>query len=144
MPTEAALLKSVSCFREMSEEQVNKIAQFTTAVCYPPNHVLFEEGEAGDRLYFLVKGEVEVSYRIGEEGPTRVDSVTGEEIVGCAALVEPYTYTATERSLTDIEVLEVDTAPLRKMMQEDLAMGFKMQQHIIRVLMDRILDLRLQ
>jgi CRP/FNR family cyclic AMP-dependent transcriptional regulator len=143
MPTDPNYLQDFSCFRDLSEEQLKTIAQFTDAVCYPPGHVLFQEGKPGERLFFLVKGDVEVLYHIGEVGQIHVDTVSGEEVIGCAALVEPYTYTATERSLTEVEVLEVDAIALRQLMEKDCNLGLSIQQHIIRVLMERILDLRL-
>jgi len=66
-----------------------------------------------------------------------------KRLSGCSALVEPYVYTATERCLTEIEVLEIDAVSLRELMQKDCRLGLSLQQHIIRVLMERILDLRL-
>jgi CRP-like cAMP-binding protein len=143
MPTDPNYLRDFSCFRDLSEEQLEVIAQFTDAVCYPPGYTLFEEGKPGERLFFLVKGDVEVLYDIGEAGQVHVDTISGEEVVGCAALIAPYTYNATERSLTEVEVLEVDVVALRQLMEKDCHLGFSLQQHIIRVLMERILDLRL-
>ena len=144
MPTDPNYLRDFSCFRDLSEEQLKVIAQFTDAVCYPPDRVLFQEGKPGKRLFFLVKGDVEVLYEIGEAGQAHVDTLSGEEVVGCAALIAPYTYNATERSLTEVEVLEVDAASLRELMQKDCRLGLSLQQHIIRVLMERILNLRLE
>jgi CRP/FNR family cyclic AMP-dependent transcriptional regulator len=143
MPTDPNYLRDFSCFRDLSEEQLEVIAQFTDAVCYPSGYTLFEGGKPGEHLYFLVKGDVEVLYDIGEAGQVQVDTVSGEEVVGCAALIAPYTYTATERSLTEVEVLEVDAVALRKLMEKDYRLGLMLQEHIIRVLMERILDLRL-
>ncbi len=144
MPTDPIFLRDFPCFRDLSEERLNAIAQITTAVCYPPGHILFEEGKPGEHLFFLVKGDVEVFYNIGEAGRVRVDTASREEVIGCSVLVEPYTYTATERSLTEVEVLEVDAASLRELMQKDCQLGLSLQQHIIKVLMERILDLRLE
>ena len=144
MPTDPTFLRDFSCFRDLSDDQLKAIAQITNAVCYPPGQILFEEGKPGERLFFLVKGDVEVLYSIGEADQVRVDTVSGEDAVGCSALVEPYTYTATERSLTEVEVLEVDAASLRELMQKDCRLGLSLQQHIIRVLMERILNLRLE
>jgi CRP/FNR family cyclic AMP-dependent transcriptional regulator len=144
MPTDPTFLRDFSCFRDLSDDQLKAIAQITNAVCYPPGQVFFEEGKPGEHLFFLVKGEVEVLYTIGEVGQVRVDTVSGEEVVGCSALAEPYTYTATERTLTEVEVLEIDAASLRELMQRDCQLGLSLQQHIIRVLMERILDLRLE
>ena len=143
MPTDPNYLRDFSCFRDLSEEQLKVIAQFTDAVCYPPDRVLFQEGKPGKRLFFMVKGDVEVLYEIGEAGQAHVDTLSGEEVVGCAALIAPYTYNATERSLTEVEVLEVDAVALRQLMEKDYRLGFSLQKHIIRVLMERILDLRL-
>jgi CRP/FNR family cyclic AMP-dependent transcriptional regulator len=143
MPTDPTFLRDFSCFRDLSDDQLKAIAQITNAVCYPPGQILFEEGKPGERLFFLVKGDVEVLYNIGEAGQVHVDMVSGEEVVGCSALAEPYTYTATERSLTEVEVLEVDAASLRELMQKDCQLGFSLQHQIIRVLTERILDLRL-
>lgn len=143
MPTDPNYLQDFSCFRNLSDKQLKSIAEITNAVCYPAGYDLFEEGQPGELLYFLVNGNVEVFYRIGEEGRAHVDTVKREEIVGCAALVEPYTYTATERTLTEVEVLEIDALSLRELMQNDCQLGYSIQQNIIRVLMDRVLDLRL-
>jgi CRP/FNR family transcriptional regulator len=143
MPTDPKFLREFSCFSNLSDNQVNSIAEITTAVCYPSGYALFEEGQPGNRLFFLVKGKVEVLYNIGEDGQTHVDTLTDEEIVGCSALVEPYRYSATERSLTEVEVLEVDAVSLRKLMQKDCNLEIALQQQMIRILMNRILDLRL-
>lgn len=143
MPTYSKYLKDFSCFGELSDEQLEAIAQITNAVCYPPGYVLFEEGQPGDRLFFLVKGKVDVFYNLGDAGKVRVDNVSGAEIVGCSAIVEPYTYTATETSLTEVEVLVIDAASLRELMQKDCCLGFSIQKQIIRVLLDRVLGLRL-
>jgi CRP-like cAMP-binding protein len=143
MPTDPLYLQEFACFRDLSEEQLKVVAQITNAICYPPSQVLFEEGKPGERLFFLVKGDVEVLFNIGEAGQVYVDTVSGEEVVGCSVLVEPYTYTATERSLTEVEVLEIDAVALRQLIEKDCRLGFSLQQHVIRVLMERILDLRL-
>ncbi len=119
------------------------IAEITNAVCYPEGYVLFEEGKPGERIFFLVKGKVEVLYQIGEAGQVRVDTVGDEEVIGCSALIEPYTYSATEISLTEVEVLEIDLNALRQLMARDCQLGFAIQQQIISVLMMRILNLRL-
>lgn len=143
MPTDPIILRDSSCFRDISEDQLKAIAEITNAVCYPPGYVLFEEGSRGERLYLLIKGDVEVLYNIGEAGQAQVDTVSGEEIVGCSALAEPYAYTATERSLTEIEVLEIDADALRKLMKEDCSLGLAIQQQVTRMLLDRIMSLRL-
>lgn len=143
MPTDPIFLRDISCFHDFPDEKLIQVAQIANAVCYLPGYTLFKEGDPGKYIFFIVKGEVEVCYNIGEAGQVRVDTISGEEIAGCSALIEPYRYTATERSLTEIEVLEIDSIALREIMQQDCQLGMKIQYNIIKVLQNRILDLRL-
>ena len=143
MPIETYYLQNYFCFSDLSEAQQNAVAQLATAECFLPGYVLFEEGKPGEHLYALVNGQVEILYDIGENPPTRVDLVSGDEIIGCCTLVPPYLYTHTARSLTEIEVLEIDAEALRNLMREDLPLGFAIQQQVMRVLLDRIVDFRL-
>jgi CRP/FNR family cyclic AMP-dependent transcriptional regulator len=144
MPTDPSFLQKFPCFRDLSDDQREAIAQLATAICFPRGHVLFEEGKPGDHLYLLASGKVEVLYDISEEEPTQVDLVSGEEVIGCSVLVPPFTYTASARCLSEVEVLELDAEALRKLMREDCPLGFSIQQYILRTLIDRIVDFRLE
>jgi CRP/FNR family transcriptional regulator len=144
MPTDLTYLKSYSCFENLTGEQLGTIAEFTDAVCYLPGQILFEEGLPGESVFFLREGEVEVIFNIEESGQVQVDTVSGQEVIGCSALIKPYLYTATERSITQVEVLEVNAKAMRELMQSDCQLGFMLQSQIIKILMERILTLRLK
>ncbi len=143
MPTDPIRLQQYPCFRELTEEHREAIAQLASEECYYSGHTLSEEGKPGTHLYLLAAGEVEVLYSIGEEEPTRVDRAHTGDIIGCSTLVEPYTYTSTTRSLTEIEVLVIDAEALRKLMNEDCPLGISIQKEIISMLIDQVIDLRL-
>ena len=144
MSTNPNLVRNISCFRDLSKDQIKNIAQIANAVCYPPNQVLFREGEPGQNLYFLVKGKIEVLYNIEDAGQVHVDTVSAEEVFECSALIEPYTYTATMRTTSETEVLVVDAIALRELMQKDCRLGFILQQQIIKLLIKRVINFRLE
>lgn len=143
MSTYAKLLREFACFEDLSEDQIKAIAKITDAICYPNDYDLVREGEEGKYLYLLVKGELEVLHQSDQDVQVRVNNVSDQEIIGCSALVEPYKYAATERSLTEIEVLQIDLASLRDLMKNDCQLGLMINQHIIEVLMKRIQQFRL-
>ena len=116
-------------------------AEISNSICYTKGHVLFNEGDKGDLLYLLIEGDIEVLYET-PEGMDRVDTASSEEVIGCSAMVPPYVYTATERALTDVEVLEIKISELRELIEIDPQMGIKIQEHIMKILNDRILELR--
>ncbi len=142
MATDPNMIKRFACFRDLSEEQLHAMAEISNSVCYSPGYVLFEEGQQGECLYLLIDGDVEVFFQTEETGSNKVDTVSSEEMVGCSAMVPPYTYTATEKALSQVEVLEINTDDLRDLIKKDPQLGLKLQQHIIETLNDRILKLR--
>lgn len=142
MATDAKLIRKFECFRLLSDEQVEEIAEISNSICYPEGHVLVEEGERGEILYLLIEGDIDVFYRNPKTGLEKVDTVSSEEVIGCSAIVPPYVYSATEKTLSDVEVLEIKTDALRELIQEDPEIGLKIQEHIIKKLNNRILDLR--
>jgi CRP-like cAMP-binding protein len=143
MPTEPERLKRFPCFRDLTGEQRIAVAELVRDEWFHPEETLFREGETGAHLYMLVSGEVEILYSISDQGPARVDIVGSDEILGCSTLIEPYTYTSTVRSLSETETLTIDSAALRELMRKDCAIGCSIQKHIIQMLLDRIIDLRL-
>jgi CRP-like cAMP-binding protein len=142
MATEPNLLKRFACFEHLTEEQVKAVAEITNSVCYMKGHALFQEGDAAQWLYLLIDGDVGVYYKNPETGDSQVDAVSSEEVLGCSGLIPPYQYTATERCLVDVEVLEINMKDLRDLIHEDPQVGLKLQEYIIQTLNKRILKLR--
>ena len=142
MATDAKLIRKFECFRQLTDEQVQEIAEISNSICYQAGHVLVEEGERGEILYLLIDGDIDVFYRNPVTGLEKVDTVSSEEVIGCSAMVPPYVYTATEKTRSDVEVLEIKADALRDIIQEDPDIGLKIQEHIIKILNDRILALR--
>jgi CRP-like cAMP-binding protein len=144
MPTVPDRLARYKCFGDLTEDQRKAVAELAEEECFYPESTLFKEGEHGRKLYLLASGSAEILYNIGEEGPARVDTVSGGEILGCSTLIEPHIYTSTARCLSEIETLVLDAEGLKQLMDEDCNLGFKIQKQIIEMLLDRIIDLRLE
>lgn len=142
MATDPKLLERFSCFQDLSEAQLTAVAEISNSVCYMKGHTLFKEGDKGEYLYLLLDGDVEVFYVSPGSAGDMVDRVSSDEVLGCAALVPPYQYTATEKCLSDVEVLEIKMDVLRDLIDADAQIGLKLQAHIIKTLNERILTLR--
>lgn len=142
MAVDLEVVQKIPCFHNLSVEQLQAIASISNSICYSPGFTLFKEGEKAKNLYFLIEGNVEVFYKSPEENLQSVDVVSSKEVVGCSAMVPPYIYTATEKCLSEVEVLEIDIEAYRDLIEDDPQIGMKLQQHIIKTLNDRILQLR--
>jgi CRP/FNR family cyclic AMP-dependent transcriptional regulator len=143
MSIDPTKLQQYACFRDLTAEQCAAVAHIAMEERFDTGHTLFEEGQEGTHIFLISEGEVEILYNIGEGGPSRVDQLQSGEIIGCSLLIDPFTYTSTTRSLTEIKTMVIDAHTLRKLMIEDCLLGFSIQKHLIRMLLDRIIDLRL-
>ncbi len=71
---------------------------------YEPGETVFNEGDAGDSLFMILSGRVEVLKRVGAE--SRVVRMLGQgEYFGEMALLGRYPRSATTRALTQLDVL---------------------------------------
>jgi CRP-like cAMP-binding protein len=140
MSVDFSYLRNYSCFDDLDDAQLSKVSDLCEAECFYPNHILFEDGKPGTHLYLLAKGEVEILFAIGEEGLAAVDRVGVGRVIGCSALVSPYMYRSTVRSLGETEALILNAVQLRELMKEDCVMGMSIQQHIIQLMLDQIVD----
>ncbi len=143
MSTQVEYIRKLTCFKDLSAEDQNAIAKISDAVCYSPGYVLFREGEKAKKLYLIIKGQAEAIFNIGEAEQVRVEVLSDDEIAGCSALAEPHQYAATERSITDIEVLEIEIDSMKNLIQENNQLGLRLYENIIKIMSRRILDLRL-
>jgi NADH:ubiquinone reductase (H+-translocating) len=75
-----------------------------TQAHYEPGEVVFEQGDAGDSLYMILAGTVEVSQRV--DGPPRtIGTLQAGEYFGEMALLGRRPRSATTRALTSLDLL---------------------------------------
>ncbi len=53
-------LKSIELFKDLNEDELQKIADRLTEKVYPPNSVILKDGSPGETMFFIKEGMVEV------------------------------------------------------------------------------------
>jgi hypothetical protein len=89
-----------------------------------------------------MKEEVEILFNTGKPNLMRIDVKTGETVMGCSVLMEPFMYSATNRSLTNVEVLEINVPELMRLTEKDCQLGMSIQKLLINFMREYILRLR--
>lgn len=74
---------------------------------FKQGEVIFRQGEIGDRVYVIIKGEVEVVREEAEKAPTILARLGPEEYFGEMALLRNAPRSATVRALTDVQALTI-------------------------------------
>lgn len=97
----AALIEQVPFFRNASSEFLRDLIPRLDARTFAPGEVLVHEGDVGDEMYFLTRGQVEVLRGLP---PERLTVLTPGSFFGELAILKDAPRAATVRALTDVEV----------------------------------------
>jgi CRP/FNR family transcriptional regulator, cyclic AMP receptor protein len=129
-------LEGYELFRDLTSDQVSRIAEWTTECSFQAGEVLFRENEPADTLFFLLEGSV-VLKRGGEQ--------VGTADAGNRFLEGMRILTGTERGIT-AEAQE--PCRLLRLAQEDLFSILydspEIAIRLIRVLAQAVIEVRLR
>lgn len=142
MSEQFEFLHEYPLFSGLNEAQMQAVMQVAREECFLPDAILFEEGHEADEIFVLVKGAVEETFTVDEAKLSLLRPVDVGEIVGCPALVPPYTQRCTARCLGEVELLAIDAAGLRDLFAQDCEIARVIQQHVIQALLARIGKMR--
>lgn len=62
------LLRSVAIFKDLDTGELARVAEVCREQTFAGGEVIFREGEAGNRLYLIVEGEVRISREVPGSG----------------------------------------------------------------------------
>ncbi len=101
-------LRQVDWMRRLTDEELRLLVPTVQVREFGAREVLMRQGEQGESLYIIRRGEVEVLLQ-GPDGTIhRVASMTRGQFVGEAALFLGEPRNSTVRAVTDVEALEMD------------------------------------
>jgi CRP-like cAMP-binding protein len=122
-------LRGVSLFRDLSGEELVRVAAIAEEVVTQPGSWLVREGELGDALYLVVRGRLSI-----EKGTRPVAELGPRECVGELALLDAEPRSASARALGEVLALRLEREPFLELIDErpELARG------ILRILAQRL------
>lgn len=136
----ATLLKSLSkvgLLRSLPAEEVIRLVPHVRRALFEPGQRIFAEGEAGDRLYFIIEGKVAITRAAGDGPAMAVATLGPTDTFGEIALVSNQPRTATATAETQVEVWEL----LREDFDGCLRTSPALQGAAQRLVRERIQDL---
>jgi CRP-like cAMP-binding protein len=106
-----AVISASPLFEMLSREELEHLSELAQVRPFAAGEVIFEEGQLGDSLFVIARGEVEV---LGRDGPTPQPlAVLGApECFGEMSLIDREYRSATLRARTDAELLQLTSQGL--------------------------------
>ncbi len=139
-------LRRFSLFAGFDPAWYKDIAMIGEEVRLAQGEWLFHEGEEAEGLYLVLSGSVDLKINLDEKGSRQADVSTAAagETVGWSALVEPGLYTLGAVAASDVQLVRLDAAGIRGLMEQNCTMGFRLMQQLAKVLGQRLTDLRVR
>ena len=140
--TDLSLLKKISLFQDLDEKEIKQVLKLAVPETVPAGSVIIQEGDAGDSMYILCQGEVEITKRLGlvldEETPNEriIIRLKAEEGVcfGEMSLLENEPRSATVTALNDCFLMEMGREDFLNLIKHDSDMGCKILLRLAQML----------
>ncbi len=139
-------LRRFSLFAGLDPAWFKDIAMVGEEVKLAQGEWLFHEGDDADALYLVLNGSVELKIDLDVQSSRQADisTVSAGEVLGWSALVEPEVYTLGAVAASDVQLVRLDAAGLRKLMEQNCEFGFHLMRQLAKVLGQRLTNLRVQ
>jgi len=146
------LLRRYSFFGGLTDRQLKALSMIAEEKTFESGAIIFEECGIADKIYLLIEGNVDLSYRSIDEMHTYTTppkefyagNINPGEVFSVSALIEPYTNNATAKASELSHVIMIDAIELRKLLEQDLQLAYNLTRQTVRVMMERLIALRVQ
>ena len=115
------VLKSLAIFTETPETILSELAPIMQEEEAEAGTVLFREGDIGDCMYIIYKGDVKI-----HKGSTTLAILNEKDVFGELSLLDSETRSATATANTDCFLFKIDQEPFYELLESrpEIAKGF--------------------
>jgi len=138
-------LRSFDLFGKLSDAQLAKLIPLISKETRERGLFICKEGEKAEALYLLVRGKVALEKMIrlsprSKPRPATTEILEAGDSFGWSTVVEPYRYTKSAVSLGRVELLRIEGEGLRRLLDEDHHIGYKLMTNLTKVVASRLRD----
>ena len=141
-------LKDFAFFKGFGDQELEKLAAVAKEETYDAGTQMYKNGDPARSLFLIQEGKIVLvmdSY-LGPQRPpmqVTVDVVTRGESMGWSAVVEPYVYTLGALCIDRAKTVAFDAEDLRKIMDEDACLGYRVMKATAQVIANRLTHTRI-
>lgn len=127
------ILKKIPLFEELDPTLHHEIIQRIVLMYYPTNYVFFKEGDQGDALYIIKRGQVQIYKEPREAGdlPKNLAEIGDNGFFGEMALVSEVPRNASAKSLTEAEVFILSKDDFKKLLDSNTKLAEQISATVI-------------
>jgi len=138
------ILKDLACFKDLTDEQIGKIAEIANERSVSKGEYITKQGETATALYIVISGRVAVEIDLPRGRKIAIDFVEKGGFFGWSALVSPHVLTASCLSSDNTILAELPQGPLRALLAADDSLRAAIMEMLAHLIANRLSDTRLQ
>lgn len=117
------ILRRTPIFRQLDDPGIFELGSHLHHLSFAPGEIIIRQGHAGDSMYFVTAGQVEISYAGADSAEVQVAIISPGEFFGEASLLTGETRNANAIALSRVDCYKLDKAGLQGIMtsRADLA-----------------------
>lgn len=127
------VLRQIPLFKALDEALHKEILAHIVLMYYPVNYQLFNEGDEGDALYIIKRGQVQIYHAPKEEGdlPENVATINDSGFFGEMALVSEVPRNASAKTLADSEIFILSKDDFKKLLDSNTILAEQISATVI-------------
>jgi CRP-like cAMP-binding protein len=141
-------LKAFEFFSGFTDAQLDKLVTVAKEETFDAGTQMYKSGDPARALFMIVEGKAILTMEsyLGPHKPpmqVTVDVITKGESMGWSAVVAPYIFTLGALCIDRIKAITLDASALRKLMDEDPALGYMVMKATAQVISQRLTHTRI-
>lgn len=132
----SSFLKNIYIFKDLTDEELDKIKKITTLLEFKTGQKLFSENDESDALYIIKDGSVMV-----KKGAIVLSILNQGECIGEITFLNRERRTATITSIENVEIFKIQYSDLDDLMKEDPKIASKIYRAIAITLSKRLVEI---
>ena len=132
------ILSELSFFEEFNQDELAYFAKKLSLRSFPPDTMLFKEGDIGDYLFFVVNGQVEVKIESQTSAQLVIAKFGPGSTIGEMSLIDDYPRSATIRVAEETELLLLSRRRLDSICEDNPITSLKFMKGLAKTLSNRL------
>jgi len=138
MAIDSAVLRKVALFESLVPEHLKLIGGIVEEIQFTPSTVIFKDGDAADRFFFIVSGKVRISKQIPGVGEEALAILESGDYFGEMALIDDSPRSADAITNTTVVVGSIARATFEDLLFMNKDLAYDMLWTFVRTLSTRL------
>jgi len=125
-------LKDIYLFKDIDDDTLSKIEEFSSLVKFSEENIVFYEGDTSNHLHCLVSGVIKLYKMSSHDKEIVLKYFHTNELIAEVANFEHIPFPATAKAFTDVVMLKIDFEKLKKIIYANHELAFSIQTSLIK------------